>query len=196
MPTARPWSWASQTKTKIQAQFPALRVLFCGSDGFSIPSFHMLRELHLRRNDIISKLAVVTPADRPSGRGLKVLKPTPMTTLARQMQWPHSHAAKFLYTPDEMPPGSWDLIIAVSFGHKISSTVLAQCSAGGLNVQGDGSAQRASCRNTGDQRHCITPCSTQIKKQRCVYRPFILQSSIKVISSPGQCRSRSRRPRH
>lgn len=134
MPTARPWSWAPQTKTKFQAQFPALRVLFCGSDGFSIPSFHMLRELHLRRNDIISKLAVVTPTDRPSGRGLKVLKPTPMTTLARQMQWPHSHAAKFLYTPDEMPPGSWDLIIAVSFGHKISPKVLAQCSAGGLNV--------------------------------------------------------------
>ncbi|ORY81528.1 formyl transferase [Protomyces lactucae-debilis] len=132
--TERPWSWAPFKKQREVASFPPLRVLFCGSDGFSAPSFTMLRELHLRRSDIVSSLGIMTPAPKPSGRNHKVLKPTHMALLAEKMGYKPAYAHSFVLKPEELPPGGWDLIIAVSFGHKIPASVLSLCSAGGLNV--------------------------------------------------------------
>ncbi|CCG84240.1 protein of unknown function [Taphrina deformans PYCC 5710] len=94
----------------------------------------MLRETHLRRADIISDLRIITPVSKRSGRGLSVLKEAPLTILARKTKYEPVHVTSFNLRPEELPPGQWDLIIAVSFGHKIGPEVLQAMSHGGLNV--------------------------------------------------------------
>lgn len=134
VPTERSWSWAPHKKKREVADFAPLRVLFCGSDAFSVPTFDMLREMHLRRTDVVSALSVITPVDKLSGRGLKIAKPAPMTLLAKRMQYPVSHVKEFSLKADELPDGEWDLIVAVSFGHKIPAAVLNKMKVGGLNI--------------------------------------------------------------
>lgn len=94
----------------------------------------MLREMHLRRADVVSALAIITPVDKLSGRGLNVRKPAPMTLLAKKMGFEVSHVHDFSLNVKELPAGEWDLIVAVSFGHKITSAVLNQMKVGGLNI--------------------------------------------------------------
>ena len=94
----------------------------------------MLRDLQLRRADLVSDLGIITPIGKPAGRGLKQIRETPCTLLAQKMKLKVHHAENFMLREQDLPPGKWDLIVAVSFGHKISSEVLAGLSAGGLNI--------------------------------------------------------------
>lgn len=57
-----------------------------------------------------------------------------MTLLARQMRYPVNHVHEFSLKTSELPEGEWDLIIAVSFGHKITADVLDRMTHGGLNI--------------------------------------------------------------
>ncbi|BFZ56636.1 Methionyl-tRNA formyltransferase [Savitreella phatthalungensis] len=150
LPTARPWSWAPHTPSRPQAGFPPLRVLFCGSDAFSMPSWTMLRELQSRRSDVVSHLGLCVPAPARSGRGLQNLTQTPLAQLAKRMGMTPSYVDSFVMRPHHLPQAprakpdeveessdgesKWDLIIAVSFGHKIHADTLAATSHGGLNV--------------------------------------------------------------
>lgn len=133
-PTERTWSWAPYKKRREVADFAPLRVLFCGSDNFSVPTFDMLREMHLRRSDVVSRLGVITPVDKLSGRGLSIRKAAPMTLLANRMGFPVHHVHNFSLKSSELPEGEWDLIVAVSFGHKITPPVLDQMKVGGINI--------------------------------------------------------------
>lgn len=146
LPTERSWSWAPHRPKRAVADFPALRVLFCGSDAFSIPSFLMLRELASRRSDVVSDLGLMTPVDRRAGRGLKQLRPAPLTLLARRMNLPVHYASAFDVSASDLPASTvapavpegegkkWDLLVAVSFGHKFSADALQACTHGGLNL--------------------------------------------------------------
>jgi hypothetical protein len=73
----------------------ALRILFCGSDEFSIRSLEAIHKLHLADPTLISSIDVVSRPPKPYGRGLKKIregKPTanhPPFTLAYQIS-PHS----------------------------------------------------------------------------------------------------------
>ena len=51
-----------------------LRILFCGSDYFSIESLRRLFDYHQRNKDLISSINVVCRAGKPVGRGLKQIR--------------------------------------------------------------------------------------------------------------------------
>ena len=54
-----------------QATFEPLRILFCGSDGFSIASLRALHKEHERDKALIESIDVVCRPAKPVGRGLK-----------------------------------------------------------------------------------------------------------------------------
>ena len=51
-----------------------LRVLFCGSEEFSIVSLHALHQEHLRDPESIASIDVVCRPGKPVGRGLKTVR--------------------------------------------------------------------------------------------------------------------------
>lgn len=51
-----------------------LKILFCGSDEFSIASLRALHQEHLRNNDLIRSLDVVVRPGKPTGRGMKTIR--------------------------------------------------------------------------------------------------------------------------
>lgn len=54
--------------------FEPLRILFCGSDEFSITSLRALHDEHLQNNHNISSIDVVCRPAKPVGRGLKTVR--------------------------------------------------------------------------------------------------------------------------
>ena len=57
--------------TASQAPFEPLRILFCGSDEFSIASLRALHKEHERDKTLIESIDVVCRPAKPVGRGLK-----------------------------------------------------------------------------------------------------------------------------
>jgi hypothetical protein len=51
-----------------------LRILFCGSDDFSIASLKALHGEHSRRSDVINSIDVVLRPGKRVGRGLKTIR--------------------------------------------------------------------------------------------------------------------------
>lgn len=54
-----------------QATFEPLRILFCGSDEFSITSLRALHKEHKRDKALIESIDVVCRPAKPVGRGLR-----------------------------------------------------------------------------------------------------------------------------
>ena len=110
----------------------------------------MLRELQSRRSDVVSDLGLVTPCDRRTGRGLTTLKSAPLSLLAKRMHLDVAHVDGFHVTAEDLPVSSatadtriatadgeakkWDLLVAVSFGHKLSRCALESSTFGGVNI--------------------------------------------------------------
>lgn len=67
----------------IEAREP-LRVLFCGSDEFSIASLRALHELHQQDRSIIASIDVVHKPGKRTGRGLKTIKEVPIRKVAEE----------------------------------------------------------------------------------------------------------------
>ena len=57
-----------------------LRILFCGSDEFSITSLQALHAEHVRNESRIASIDVVCRPGKPTGRGLKVIRQGRPTT--------------------------------------------------------------------------------------------------------------------
>ncbi|KAF2845763.1 Formyltransferase [Plenodomus tracheiphilus IPT5] len=108
----------------------ALRILFCGSDEFSIAS---LRALTAAKYDaLIDSIHVVHRPAKPTGRGLKQLREVPIEKVAREeLRLPTYALDTFT---GWTPPTSINLIIAVSFGLFVPSRLLHTAKFGGLNV--------------------------------------------------------------
>ena len=51
-----------------------LRILFCGSDDFSISSLRKLHKEHLQDNGLIASVDVVCRPGKPVGRGRKIIR--------------------------------------------------------------------------------------------------------------------------
>ena len=51
-----------------------LRVLFCGSDHFSVASLQSLHNLHQNQKDLIASIDVVCRPGKPVGRGRKKIR--------------------------------------------------------------------------------------------------------------------------
>ncbi|KAI8934377.1 hypothetical protein NX059_009113 [Plenodomus lindquistii] len=110
----------------------ALKILFCGSDHFSITSLRALVAAKRENPSLIDRIHVVHRPAKPTGRGLKELRQVPIQQAAeKELDLPTSAIDTFT---GWTPPTPFDLIIAVSFGLKVPPRLLSAAKFGGLNV--------------------------------------------------------------
>lgn len=67
-------SWACERQRQQKVSDP-LRILFCGTDDISTESLRALHEEWKVNRDLVEAIEVVCMPPKPSGRGLKTLKP-------------------------------------------------------------------------------------------------------------------------
>ncbi|KAF9882728.1 Methionyl-tRNA formyltransferase [Aspergillus nanangensis] len=112
-----------------------LRILFCGSDEFSIASLKALHDEHVKQPDRISSIDVVCRPGKKVGRGLKTIREVPIKAAATQLSLPIHEIDTFKgWTSPVLPEGPINLIIAVSFGLFVPPRILNGAKYGGLNV--------------------------------------------------------------
>ncbi|KAL8899757.1 MAG: hypothetical protein Q9192_001423 [Flavoplaca navasiana] len=128
-------SISSQRRLASAKTYDPLRVLFCGSDKFSIVSLQALdRERRLGTGRIAS-IDVVCRPEKPVRRQLRAVREVPIAATARCLGLPLHQIDTFTgWTPPTCPQGPVNLIIAVSFGLRIPARILASAKYGGLNV--------------------------------------------------------------
>ncbi|KAJ6261309.1 hypothetical protein Dda_3978 [Drechslerella dactyloides] len=111
-----------------------LKILFCGSDAFSVQSLKTLIELkNATQNESIESIDVLVKHEKPSGRGLMAQRVNPVQVLAREYSLPYHEVERNAFNSWNLP-GPTDLIVAVSFGLFIPKNLIEQSRYGGLNV--------------------------------------------------------------
>ncbi|KIW05136.1 uncharacterized protein PV09_03687 [Verruconis gallopava] len=109
-----------------------LRVLFCGSDDFSVAS---LRALHQEMVDgspaDIDSIEVVCRPGKRTGRGLKTITHPPIRAVAQDLGLRLHEIDTFRHW---QAPLDINLVIAVSFGLMVPRRILEAARYGGLNV--------------------------------------------------------------
>ncbi|KAH7356546.1 formyl transferase, partial [Rhexocercosporidium sp. MPI-PUGE-AT-0058] len=112
-----------------------LRILFCGSDEFSIASLRAIHALHQRNPDFIKSIDVLCRPGKPAGRSLKKVREVPIKAVAEELGLALHERDTFtgwdLPKPEDE---SINLIIAVSFGLFVPPRILKAVEYGGLNV--------------------------------------------------------------
>ncbi|CAL3967259.1 unnamed protein product [Diplocarpon coronariae] len=112
-----------------------LRILFCGSDDFSIASLRALHTEHLQSPGLIKSIDVLCRPGKPAGRSLKKIREVPIKAAAEELGLTVHERDTF--TGWELPKPndeSINLIIAVSFGLFVPPRILKAAEYGGLNV--------------------------------------------------------------
>lgn len=102
------------------ASRPLWKVLFYGSDSFSLKSLRALNENRLRKTSVpqvVTSLSVVCPKFRTPVRGYAEQENLPVS------EWPCS-----------VPDDTYDLGVVVSFGHMIPAPDIQACKHGMINV--------------------------------------------------------------
>ena len=103
------------------------RILFFGSDTFSIASLEKLRDAKQREPDLFEQLHIVTREPAPSGRGLQLKKRNyesrASVTLGPVYEYAEANKLLFQTVSDresmfslKLPSYGFDLVVAVSFG--------------------------------------------------------------------------------
>ena len=122
-----------------RARAEALKVAFCGSDGFSTESFKALLAYQQANPDRVSTVDLITRQPKPKGRGCDTIERTAI------QQYTEADAARSAavacFTPesdaefsDLQRQRAYDIVIAVSYGRLIPEAFLASLRYGGLNV--------------------------------------------------------------
>ncbi|KAJ6155079.1 hypothetical protein N7470_005645 [Penicillium chermesinum] len=115
--------------------YDPLRILFCGSDDFSIASLNALHAYHLRQPSRVASIDVVCRPGKRVGRGLKEIREVPIKAAASALSLPIHEIDTFTgWAPPVTSNGPINLIIAVSFGLFVPPRILNNASYGGLNV--------------------------------------------------------------
>ncbi|PVH80585.1 Formyltransferase, partial [Cadophora sp. DSE1049] len=112
-----------------------LRILFCGSDDFSIASLRAIHAEHKRDPDLIKSIDVLCRPGKPAGRSLKQIREVPIKAVAQELGLPLHERDTF--TGWNLPKSndeSINLIVAVSFGLFVPPRILKVVEYGGLNV--------------------------------------------------------------
>ncbi|PBP25037.1 hypothetical protein BUE80_DR003979 [Diplocarpon rosae] len=112
-----------------------LRILFCGSDDFSIASLRALHSEHLQSPGLIKSIDVLCRPGKPVGRSLKKIREVPIKAAAEELGL--SVHERDTFTGWELPEPNDEpinLIIAVSFGLFVPPRILKAAEYGGLNV--------------------------------------------------------------
>ncbi|KAL4921556.1 formyl transferase [Aspergillus aurantiobrunneus] len=112
-----------------------LRILFCGSDEFSIASLKALHAERVKQPDRIASIDVVCRPGKRVGRGLKQIREVPIKAVATELSLPIHEVDTFTgWKPPVFPEGPINLIVAVSFGLFVPPRILNGAKYGGLNV--------------------------------------------------------------
>ncbi|KAL8929359.1 MAG: hypothetical protein Q9172_000532 [Xanthocarpia lactea] len=131
--------------------YDPLRVLFCGSDEFSIASLQALDHERRACSGRVASIDVVCRPEKPVRRHLRAVREVPIAAVARDLGlplhqidtftgWTVSVLAKMTENtayPDKPPThleGPMNLIVAVSFGLRIPARILNLAKYGGLNL--------------------------------------------------------------
>ncbi|ORX99581.1 Methionyl-tRNA formyltransferase [Basidiobolus meristosporus CBS 931.73] len=125
--------------SKVENQ--GLRILFFGTDNFSLASLKRLVEYKKKTPDgFIKSLDVVTPPDQRRGRGLKIIQKAPLKIYAEEEGLsvfhppPKTMKGWEMPKPTQDPTGSFDLGVVVSFGYFLPSRILRSFTKGAVNV--------------------------------------------------------------
>ncbi|KAF6229590.1 hypothetical protein HO173_011445 [Letharia columbiana] len=117
------------------ATFEPLRILFCGSDEFSITSLRALHKEHERDEGLIESIDVVCRPPKHVGRGLKDTREVPISLVAKELALSLHEIDTFTKWKPPIPNGlPINMIVAVSFGLFIPPRILEGARYGGLNV--------------------------------------------------------------
>lgn len=112
-------------------QDEALRILFCGSDKFSVTCLNALLDYQKSSESNVASIDVATKTDKRTGRGMQVSKPTPIKTTALS----HNLGLhQFDTFTGWKPPQHINMVVAVSYGRLVPPRILDACKFGGLNV--------------------------------------------------------------
>ncbi|KAL2828708.1 formyl transferase [Aspergillus cavernicola] len=115
--------------------YDPLRILFCGSDEFSIASLKALHAEHVKRPEKIASIDVVCRPGKRVGRGLKQIREVPIRAAATELSLPIHEIDTFTgWKPPAFLKGPINLIVAVSFGLFVPPRILNGAKYGGLNV--------------------------------------------------------------
>ncbi|CAN9137145.1 unnamed protein product [Alternaria alternata] len=109
-----------------------LRILFCGSDNFSIASLRAVADAKRHVPKLIESIDVVHRPAKPTGRGLKKLREVPIKQVATEELNLPTHVIDTF--TGWTPPNPIDVVIAVSFGLLVPPRILNYAQYGGLNV--------------------------------------------------------------
>ncbi|KAJ5550624.1 hypothetical protein N7535_001431 [Penicillium sp. DV-2018c] len=115
--------------------FDPLRILFCGSDEFSITHLKALHAYHSKNPERISSIDVVCRPGKRVGRGLRQIREVPIKAAASALSLPIHEIDTFTgWKPPTSPSGDINLVIAVSFGLFVPPRILNGSKYGGMNV--------------------------------------------------------------
>ncbi|KAF2709181.1 Formyltransferase [Pleomassaria siparia CBS 279.74] len=109
-----------------------LRILFCGSDDFSIASLRALSRWKRDEPKRVKSIDVVHRPGKRTGRGLKIIKEVPIKRVALEELQLNTHEIDTF--TGWTPPNPFDIIIAVSFGLLVPPRLLNAAKFGGVNV--------------------------------------------------------------
>ncbi|KAH6875296.1 methionyl-tRNA formyltransferase [Alternaria rosae] len=109
-----------------------LRILFCGSDVFSIASLRAVVDAKRHVPGLIESIDVIHRPAKPTGRGLKTLREVPIKQVATEELNLPTHVIDTF--TGWTPPTPIDVVIAVSFGLLVPPRILNYAQYGGLNV--------------------------------------------------------------
>lgn len=107
-----------------------LRILYCGSDDFSVAALRKLNHERIEHPDHIESIDVLCKSPQRVGRGLKKVRQVAIKNVAEELGLPLHQISTFT----GWQPPSINLIIAVSFGLFVPARVLSTAKYGGLNV--------------------------------------------------------------
>ncbi|KAL4881461.1 formyl transferase [Aspergillus karnatakaensis] len=127
--------FSSASRLVTTQAYDPLRILFCGSDDFSIASLKALHAEHVKQPGRIASIDVACRPGKRVGRGLKQLRQVPIKATAAELSLPIHEIDTFTgWKPPVFPDGPINLIVAVSFGLFVPPRILNGAKYGGLNV--------------------------------------------------------------
>ncbi|KAL8674956.1 MAG: hypothetical protein Q9168_000659 [Polycauliona sp. 1 TL-2023] len=115
--------------------YDPLRILFCGSDKFSIAALQALDHERHSGSGRIASIDVVCRPEKRIRRHLRAVREVPVAATARCLGLPLHQIDTFTgWTPPARSRDPVNLIIAVSFGLRVPARILTSATYGGLNV--------------------------------------------------------------
>ncbi|CAI2185419.1 4323_t:CDS:2 [Funneliformis geosporum] len=122
------------TTTKKLNQKQTYRILFFGSDNFSVPSLKSLINESKNPDTFVKSIEAVVPPDKKTGRGYKEVATSPVKKFAKEYDLKIHEAPPKSLEGWEVPKTNFDFAIVVSFGYFLTPSILKSFTKGSINV--------------------------------------------------------------